>query len=144
MNSSSVTCIRWVPKSDVLFVASFANGCMAFFHKEKDDQSGALSPPVENEPFKVMRQGKPIAETGGKQSKLNPVSYWQLSTAAVSQFEFNPEGSIIAAVGLDGCLRLIDYEQEILLDTFKSYYGGLTCVSWSSDGQYILVGSFER
>lgn len=27
-----------------------------------------------------------------------------------------------------------------LLDVFYSYYGGLTCVCWSPDGQYVLTG----
>lgn len=40
----------------------------------------------------------------------------------------------------DGCLKVIDYRQEKLLDVYSSYYGGLTCVTWSPDGHYIVTG----
>ena len=40
---------------------------------------------------------------------------------------------------MDGGLRIIDFRNERLIDTFQSYFGALNCVCWSPDGRYILV-----
>ena len=40
---------------------------------------------------------------------------------------------------MDGALRIVDFHQERLLDTFSAYFGALTCVCWSPDGKYVLV-----
>lgn len=45
----------------------------------------------------------------------------------------------MAVVATDGALRIIDFHQERLLDTFSAYFGALTCVCWSPDGKYVLV-----
>jgi WD40 repeat protein len=55
------------------------------------------------------------------------------------EFRFSPDFKHVAVVSRDGSLRVIDYENERLVATFKSYFGALRCVCWSPDGQYILV-----
>jgi WD40 repeat protein len=54
-------------------------------------------------------------------------------------FAFSPDLQHVAVVATDGALRIIDFHQEKLLDTFSAYFGALTCVCWSPDGKYILV-----
>ena len=39
-----------------------------------------------------------------------------------------------------GVLALGYADKQRLLDLFRSYYGGLTCVCWSPDGKYVLSG----
>ncbi|KAJ3033110.1 hypothetical protein HDV00_006718 [Rhizophlyctis rosea] len=41
---------------------------------------------------------------------------------------------------MDGFLRIVDYVNERLVDTYKSFFGGLTSVCWSPDGKFILTG----
>lgn len=58
----------------------------------------------------------------------------------ITDFAFAPDGMHLAITGVDGQMRIIDYRNEKLTDVFSSYYGKLTCVDWSPDGRYILVG----
>ncbi|KAK4654868.1 hypothetical protein QC762_406760 [Podospora pseudocomata] len=75
-----------------------------------------------------------------KNQKVNPVSVWKLSNQRINAFAFSPDNRHLAVVSEDGSLRIIDYLSETLLDLFYSYYGGLTCVTWSPDGRYVLTG----
>jgi WD40 repeat protein len=65
----------------------------------------------------------------------------------VNEFAFSPCGSYLAIVSQDGFLRVFafDYQnnqqlQIQLLCSMKSYFGGLLCCTWSSDGRYIATG----
>jgi WD40 repeat protein len=140
INSSAVTSIRWCPNSEHVFMASYENGDVVLYHKDKDDQSISLVVLEQDQSFKVTRIGKTVAATGGKNARNNPISYWQVCNASVSAVEFSPDGAQVAIVSMDGCLRIVDFEQEALQDTFRSYYGGLTCVAWSPDSQFLLTG----
>ncbi|RUP50936.1 hypothetical protein BC936DRAFT_137062 [Jimgerdemannia flammicorona] len=75
-----------------------------------------------------------------KNNKHNPVAHWQVSKKAITAFAFSPDLQHVAVVGMDGLLRVIDWEKEKLYDTYGSYFGGLNCVAWSPDGRYILTG----
>jgi WD40 repeat protein len=75
-----------------------------------------------------------------KNAKHNPVSHWQVSKKSVTAFAFSPDCQHVAIVSVDGCLRIIDFVQETLYDTYSSYFGGLLCVCWSPDGRYVLTG----
>ncbi|CAG8475617.1 4438_t:CDS:2 [Dentiscutata heterogama] len=132
INTSSVTMVRWVPGSENLFMVSYQDGSVVIYDKEKDDQS--FSPAVTNEEdgFRVARPSK--------NGKHNPVSYWQVSKKAVTAFAFSPDCQHVATVSIDGFLRIIDFKQETLFDTYSSYFGGFSCVCWSPDGKYILTG----
>lgn len=57
----------------------------------------------------------------------------------MSAFAFSPDLQHVAVVAMDGALRIIDFRDERLLDTFSAYFGALTCVCWSPDGKYVLV-----
>ncbi|CAG8589395.1 3997_t:CDS:2 [Funneliformis caledonium] len=98
INSSSVTMVKWMPGSENLFMASYSDGSIIIYDKDKDDQSFTAS-------------------TGNEEER------WH-----------------VAIVSVDGCLRIIDFVEEVLYDTYSSYFGGLLCVCWSPDGRYVLTG----
>lgn len=65
----------------------------------------------------------------------------------INEFEFSPCGKYLAIVSQDGYLRVFSFlytnNQEMqfqLKCSMKSYFGGLLCVSWSSDGRLIATG----
>ncbi|PKC74547.1 WD40 repeat-like protein [Rhizophagus irregularis] len=132
INNSSVTMVRWMPGSENLFMASYSDGSIIIYDKEKDDQSFTASTGNEEERFRVSRPSK--------NAKHNPVSHWQVSKKSVTAFAFSPDCQHVAIVSVDGCLRIIDFVQETLYDTYSSYFGGLLCVCWSPDGRYVLTG----
>ncbi|KAG5519314.1 hypothetical protein PMAC_001939 [Pneumocystis sp. 'macacae'] len=140
INSSSVNCIKWIPGSRNLFMAAHNNGALIIYHKErekfnfipKENDSTTASNSIK---FKVH-----ISLLNSKNKRCNPVSYWELSNQSPTSFSFSPVSSHVAVVFSDGTLKIIDYKNERLLDIYHSWFGGLICVSWSHDGQYILTG----
>ncbi|CAG8562296.1 11217_t:CDS:2 [Funneliformis mosseae] len=132
INSSSVTMVKWMPGSENLFMASYSDGSIIIYDKDKDDQSFTASTGNEEESFHVSRPSK--------NAKHNPVSHWQVSKKSVTAFAFSPDCQHVAIVSVDGCLRIIDFVEEVLYDTYSSYFGGLLCVCWSPDGRYVLTG----
>ncbi|CAF0909785.1 unnamed protein product [Brachionus calyciflorus] len=65
----------------------------------------------------------------------------------INQFEFSPCGKYLAIVSQDGYLRVFSFfyknNQEMqfqLKCSMKSYFGGLLCVTWSSDGKFLATG----
>lgn len=66
---------------------------------------------------------------------------------SVNEFAFSPCGTYLAIVSQDGYLRVFSFlyqnnqQMQIQLKcSMKSYFGGLLCVCWSSDGRYIATG----
>ena len=51
-----------------------------------------------------------------------------------------PRRQTLAVVTQDGVLRVFDFASRRLLYASRSYFGGLTCVTWSPCGHYILTG----
>ncbi|GAA5830344.1 hypothetical protein JCM11251_001316 [Rhodosporidiobolus azoricus] len=148
-----------------LFLTSHADGTMLIWDKDREDWNGFVptSAPYgesngkENEwslGGATMGAGKvqegnedmvvsrPAAtdKKGQSTSKFNPVSHWKLSRKAITAFAFSPDLQLCAAVGEDGCLRIIDAVEEKLLDTYSSYFGALNCVSFSPDGRFVVTG----
>ncbi|GAA6016498.1 hypothetical protein JCM8202_006061 [Rhodotorula sphaerocarpa] len=77
---------------------------------------------------------------GQSMAKYNPVSHWRLSYKSITAVAFSPDQSMCAAVGEDGCLRIIDVVEEQVTDIFSSYFGAVNCVAWSPDGRYVATG----
>ncbi|KAI7869464.1 WD40-repeat-containing domain protein, partial [Spinellus fusiger] len=135
MNASSITMIRWLQGSENLFMAAFQDGSIMLFDKEKEDDYFISEKSQKSD----ISCGFPVTKPGHK-SKFNPVSHWKVSNQSLSTFSFSPDCQHVAVVGLDGLLRVINFVQERLYDIYTSFYGGLTCVTWSPDGKYILAG----
>ncbi|KAI8867143.1 WD40 repeat-like protein [Ramicandelaber brevisporus] len=161
INQSPVTHIKWIPGSDSLFLASHQDGSVMLFDKNRDDSPNfqpAIQPPSTDNSSpallsnvntnvsssssnkRIVPDVLPMTITRSTRSKYNPVSHWQVSRKPITAFEFSPDHRYIAMVSLDGILRVIDYENEVIIDAFQSYFGGLLCVTWSHDGRYILTG----
>ncbi|KAG8671306.1 hypothetical protein FPOAC1_004550 [Fusarium poae] len=154
INGTPVAAIRWIPGSENLFLAAHMDGSLVVYDKEKEDAQ--FNP--EEEAVNGMANGASgesldASNTGthhntirinksvhSKNQKVNPVAAWKLSNHRINAFSFSPDNRHLAVVSEDGTLRIIDYLKEELLDVFYSYYGGLTCVCWSPDGQYVLTG----
>ena len=65
----------------------------------------------------------------------------------VNEFAFSPCGSYLAVVSQDGYMRVFSFSYQSnqqmqiqLRCSMKSYFGGLLCCAWSSDGRYIVTG----
>ncbi|KAK4173489.1 WD40-repeat-containing domain protein, partial [Triangularia setosa] len=157
INSTPVSSINWIPNSDNLFLAAHMDGTLIVYDKEKED--AIFSPEEDNlsSPSTLRSSSdafaRPSTSSNGttqkihihksvhsKNQKVNPVSVWKLSNQRINAFAFSPDNRHLAVVSEDGSLRIIDYLSETLLDMFYSYYGGLTCVTWSPDGKYVLTG----
>lgn len=162
INPTGVTHVAWIPGSEALFMASHADGALVIYDRDREDaefvtalgnvnanaqqNGGVASPLTEGEDIMSMigEQSNPamhvLKTSTGPITKTNPVAYFQVSRQAITHFAISPDNQHVAAVGDDGCLKVIDYKQERLLDVYSSYYGGFSCVAWSPDGAYIVTG----
>lgn len=41
-------------------------------------------------------------------------------------------------------VRVVDYDEQVLVAGFKSWFGGILCLDWSPDGRYIVTGGEVR
>ncbi|CCG82679.1 Catabolite repression protein creC [Taphrina deformans PYCC 5710] len=145
INPTAVTQVQWLPGSECLFMASHADGALLIYDKEREDADffASVSQSGEGEYFPRQESSAAVSvlrSAHDTRSRTNPVSCVALSRQAINAFAFSPDNIHLAVVSDDGCLKVLDYRQERLLDVYSSYYGGLTCVSWSPDGQYIVTG----
>ncbi|RBR22616.1 uncharacterized protein FIESC28_04411 [Fusarium coffeatum] len=154
INGTPVAAIRWIPGSENLFLAAHMDGSLVVYDKEKEDaqfnpEEEAVNGNVNGTSGESLDANNPGSHHNSirinksvhsKNQKVNPVAAWKLSNHRINAFSFSPDNRHLAVVSEDGTLRIIDYLKEELLDVFYSYYGGLTCVCWSPDGQYVLTG----
>ncbi|KAF9900772.1 hypothetical protein EC991_006897 [Linnemannia zychae] len=111
IKDSAVTMIKWLPGSESQFMVAFQDGSIIMMDKDKDD--GTFTTPIRPD---------------------------ESSKKPINAFAFSPDLQHVAVVAADGELRIIDFRNERLIETFKSYFGALSCVCWSPDGKYILTG----
>lgn len=114
-----------------MFAATMADGTFLVFDKDLEERPLPLPLPQDRASlgFKVIKS----------EARTNPLACWLVSGQTLKGFEFSPDCRHVAIVGKDGNLRVFDFSEERLLVTFKSYFGGLSCVCWSPDGKYLLV-----
>ncbi|KAL1297825.1 hypothetical protein AAFC00_006354 [Neodothiora populina] len=143
INPSAVSSISWLPNNENMFVAAHVDGTLVVYDKEKEDapfvaEESAADDSSSNrhDPaiFSVLKSVQ------SRNQKTNPVAVWRISNLKVNCISFSPDGRHLAIVSEDGSLQIMDYLREQVLDAFTSYYGGLTTVTWSPDGRYILTG----
>ncbi|ORY81457.1 WD40-repeat-containing domain protein [Protomyces lactucae-debilis] len=141
----AVTAIQWLPGSESLFMATHANGLLVVYDKDREDvdfyaqlvadNMNVGEDPDRNPAFPIYKSCNDL-----KAPKTNPVSSFGVSRQACTAFAISPDQTHVAVTCDDGCLKVINFRDEKLLDVYSSYYGGLTCVAWSPDGQYIVTG----
>lgn len=134
IDKSKVTCLKWLPKSENLFLASHASGHLYLYNVEHP--CGTTAPQ-----YSLLRQGEGFAVYACKtKTPRNPLLRWAVGEGGLNEFAFSPDGVHVACVGQDGCLRVFHFDSMELRGVMKSYFGGLLCVSWSPDGKYLATG----
>ncbi|CAL8352436.1 unnamed protein product [Lota lota] len=134
IDKSKVTCLKWLPKSENLFLASHASGHLYLYNV--DHPCGTAAPQ-----YSLLRQGEGFAVYACKtKTPRNPLLRWAVGEGGLNEFSFSPDGVHVACVGQDGCLRVFHFDSMELQGVMKSYFGGLLCVSWSPDGKYLATG----
>lgn len=134
IDKSKVTCLKWLPKSENLFLASHASGHLYLYNVEHP--CGTTAPQ-----YCLLRQGEGFSVYSCKtKTPRNPLLRWVVGEGGLNEFAFSPDGVHVACVGQDGCLRVFHFDSMELQGVMKSYFGGLLCVSWSPDGKYLATG----
>uniref|UniRef100_A0A8C1Y5M9 DM1 locus, WD repeat containing n=1 Tax=Cyprinus carpio TaxID=7962 RepID=A0A8C1Y5M9_CYPCA len=134
IDKSKVTCLKWLPKSENLFLASHASGHLYLYNVEHP--CGTTAPQ-----YCLLRQGEGFSVYACKtKTPRNPLLRWVVGEGGLNEFAFSPDGVHVACVGQDGCLRVFHFDSMELQGVMKSYFGGLLCVSWSPDGKYLATG----
>ncbi|XP_065727097.1 WD repeat-containing protein 20 isoform X6 [Phocoena phocoena] len=134
IDKSRVTCVRWVPGSESLFLVAHSSGNMYLYNVEH--ACGTTAPH-----YQLLKQGESFAvHTCKSKSTRNPLLKWTVGEGALNEFAFSPDGKFLACVSQDGFLRVFSFDSVELHGTMKSYFGGLLCVCWSPDGKYVVTG----
>ncbi|SAL99761.1 hypothetical protein [Absidia glauca] len=97
MKRGSVTNVKWIPGSEDLFMASFADGTILILDKDREDQA-YTTPTVGSEQFHASRPHK--------SAKYNPVSHWSALGKGIVAFEFSPDGIHLAILAAFESLHL--------------------------------------
>ncbi|XP_077394715.1 WD repeat-containing protein 20 isoform X2 [Festucalex cinctus] len=134
IDKSRVTCVKWVPGSESLFLVSHASGNMYLYNVEH--ACGTAAPH-----YQLLKQGDSYSvHTCKSKSTRNPLLKWTVGEGALNEFAFSPDGKFLACASQDGFLRVFNFDAVELHGTMKSYFGGLLCACWSPDGKYIVAG----
>ncbi|XP_059375742.1 WD repeat-containing protein 20 [Carassius carassius] len=134
IDKSRVTCVKWVPGSESLFLVAHSSGSMYLYNVEHT--CGTTAPH-----YQLLKQGENYSvHTCKSKSTRNPLLKWTVGEGALNEFSFSPDGKFLACVSQDGFLRVFNFDVVELHGTMKSYFGGLLCVCWSPDGKYIVAG----
>ncbi|CAB1334893.1 unnamed protein product [Coregonus sp. 'balchen'] len=134
IDKSRVTCVKWVPGSESLFLVAHSSGNMYLYNLEHT--CGTTVPH-----YQLLKQGENYSvHTCKSKSTRNPLLKWTVGEGALNEFSFSPDGKFLACVSQDGFLRVFNFDAVELHGTMKSYFGGLLCVCWSPDGKYIVAG----
>ncbi|XP_041131213.1 WD repeat-containing protein 20-like [Polyodon spathula] len=134
IDKSRVTCVKWVPGSESLFLVAHSSGNMYLYNVEHT--CGTTAPH-----YQLLKQGENYTvHTCKSKSTRNPLLKWTVGEGALNEFAFSPDGKFLACASQDGFLRVFNFDSVELHGTMKSYFGGLLCVCWSPDGKYIVTG----
>ena len=81
------TCVRWLPGSDTEFVASFVDGALVFFHKDREDPSVALNIAPNMADGLVIHKMSMSVPLGS--APTNPSSFWQVGRKEICRLFLN-------------------------------------------------------
>lgn len=134
IDKSRVTCVRWVPGSETLFLVAHSSGSLYLYNVE--NSCGTTAPH-----YQLLKQGEGYAvHTCKSKTPRNPLLRWTVGEGTLNEFAFSPDGKFLACASQDGFLRVFGFDAAELHGTMKSYFGGLLCVCWSPDGRYLVAG----
>uniref|UniRef100_A0A5F9CS88 DM1 locus, WD repeat containing n=1 Tax=Oryctolagus cuniculus TaxID=9986 RepID=A0A5F9CS88_RABIT len=134
IDKTKVTNLKWLPKSESLFLASHSSGHLYLCHVGHPCAS-ALAP------YSLLRQGEGFAAyTTDSKAPHNPLAKWAVGEWPLNKFAFSPDSRHLAWVSQDGCQRVFYFDSMILRRLMKSYLDGVLCVCWSPDGCYMVTG----
>lgn len=136
IDKTKVTCIKWLPSQSNLFYVSHSSGHLYMY---KEDIPCGATPPN----YQLFKSGDGFSVfTCKAKSTRNPLYRWVIGEngSPVNEFTFSPDGKLLATVSQDGFMRVFNYNTMELVGRMRSYFGGLLCLSWSPDGNFIAVG----
>lgn len=120
VSASRCVAVAFLPKNDYAsFISIHANGDV-LLHLLPSDAC------VNQDGDNIQRSPRPM-----KLLECN----MRVTNGAVS-----PDGSFVAITTKDGILAVYNLEHGEKVCTFRSYYGGLLCLDWSSDNRYLAAG----
>ena len=105
---AGVTCVKWIPGSEVCFMAAFDDGSVMLFDREVDEHSFVIPNSTE---FNILHPHFP--------AKCNPIAYWKVSQKSITGFSYkqhllshcltfsNNDDSFILFTGLSSCRHYI-------------------------------------
>uniref|UniRef100_A0A1I7TQR2 WD_REPEATS_REGION domain-containing protein n=2 Tax=Caenorhabditis tropicalis TaxID=1561998 RepID=A0A1I7TQR2_9PELO len=142
IEKTSVTCLRFLPNSANVFLASYVSGNIYAF----DDRFPAITihsnGNSNTNPWVIEVTGEKYTTYTLKagNNTRNPILRWKIGEGSLHQFEFSPDGKMMATVSHDGFLRVFNYDTRELIAIMKSYFGGLLSLSWSPDSKLVATG----
>ena len=135
IDSTRVTCVKWVPGSDHQFVSSHRSGHLYIW---SSIYSGKTNGPQSFVHHKEITDAKICTV---KPKSKSPILFrWTIGHGAINAFAFSPDANHIAIASQDGFLRVYDFHKQEIYGRMRSYFGGLLCVCWSPDGKYAVTG----
>lgn len=135
IDSTRVTCVKWVPGSEHTFVSSHRSGNLYVWSCEHTNKTTG----PQNYTVHAEIQDATIY-TVKTRNKSSILFCWSVGHGPINAFAFSPDSVHIAIASQDGFLRVYDFHKQVLYGRMRSYFGGLLCICWSPDGKYTVTG----
>lgn len=169
IESSRVMCLKWVPSNANHFVVGHQSGFLYTYDVEKSSSTlplparpttlyqtssnapGRIPAQVNSVTYQIFKASKGLRVYNIKSSlkisnssghrHINPVHKWCFDASLpINDLVFSPCKKYLSVACQDGYLRIIDYDKLEMKSALRSYFGGLRCISWSSDSHYLATG----
>lgn len=126
ITSSRCVFVDWMPGSEgTLFISVHRDGAIVLHHKVIGSSSDSQLL-HRSESQNSIREMYKLIRSSGRESIL---------CASMS-----PHGPLLAIGTKDGKVKVIDLADGTIIGGFTSFFGGIMCVEWSSNGNYIAAG----
>jgi WD40 repeat protein len=136
IDKTRVTCVKWVPGSETLFVSSHRSGNLYVWSTVFAGKS--TTGPVQFLPHAELQDATISTVKTRHKSSLH--YRWSIGHGAINRFAFSPDLDHIAVASQDGFMRIYHFQRQEFHSRMRSYFGGITCVCWSPDSCYVVTG----